>query len=197
MNDKKAIVVNAEFVRQVNIFTDLDPIIFDAAPALDKLSLATLPENAYEITENGALDYGDDIYRAAVSIDLIEEWDGPYRITTIDVDAYRNYLAQRKKDEAYGGQPADTTEIPKRNATLKLNPAPWEQDILWVIADIFRTSPLNPNYPHGYDCNTCKGMGIECTCDSDGWECNFAFAKWLQEELVKRGFTVREEESQQ
>lgn len=98
MNDKKAIVVNAEFVRQVNIFTDLDPIIFDAAPALDKLSLATLPENAYEITENGALDYGDDIYRAAVSIDLIEEWDGPYRITTIDVDAYRNYLAQRKKD---------------------------------------------------------------------------------------------------
>lgn len=61
----------------------------------------------------------------------------------------------------------------KDNLVLKINP--WEEDIFWVIADIFRTSPLNPHYPHGYCCKQCEAIGNECTCDSDGWECNFAF----------------------
>lgn len=61
-------------------------------------------------------------------------------------------------------------------------------DLLYVIADIIRVSPiLNKNYPHGFKCEDCEKMGLECTCDGDGHDCNWAIRKYLIEELDKRG----------
>ena len=75
---------------------------------------------------------------------------------------------------------------------IKVNLNPWNEDIFYVIADIFRTSPMNPNYPHGYDCNKCEEMNLECLCEGDGWECNFTFAEWLKGEVIKRGMALSE-----
>lgn len=106
------IVVEAEFVRQVgdgnhDSFWDVDEETFDAAPALDRIPFPSLPENAYKITEDGALNYGDDIYDAAVSVGIIKEWDGPYRVTIIDADAYREYRKRRERDELSAGKKDD------------------------------------------------------------------------------------------
>lgn len=60
-------------------------------------------------------------------------------------------------------------------------------DLIYEIADIIRVSPiLNKNYPYGFKCEDCMKMGLECTCDSDGDECNWAIRNYLIEELNKR-----------
>ena len=53
----------------------------------------------------------------------------------------------------------DNIENPKY---FILDTTPWRNDILWLIADIVRTSPIvNKNYPYGYDCNICEECGNE------------------------------------
>lgn len=58
-----------------------------------------------------------------------------------------------------------------------------DKGVLREISDIFRTSPMNPNYPSGFSCNGCEN---ECTYDSDSEDCNYAFEKYLEKELLKR-----------
>lgn len=71
---------------------------FNCALALDSLPLEKLPACADDISD-GALDFGDDLYNEAVSLDLIEEWDGPYECRIADNDAYDRYLAKRRTGE--------------------------------------------------------------------------------------------------
>lgn len=74
------------------------------------------------------------------------------------------------------------------NEKLVIDFAPWKKDIIWQIADIFRTSPINVHYPYGYDCNTCIDCNNECTTDGDGCDCNWAFMDYIERELIKRGY---------
>lgn len=75
-----------------------DEATFNCALALDRLPLEELPACADDISD-GALDFGDDLYSSAVSLDLIEEWDGPYECRIADNDAYDRYLAKRRVEE--------------------------------------------------------------------------------------------------
>lgn len=74
-----------------------------------------------------------------------------------------------------------------REETFKLKLAPWEDDLLWNIVDILRTSEINPHYPYGFDCKICEKAGIECHYDSDGKDCNWAYIKYFKEKLKERG----------
>ena len=80
----------------------------------------------------------------------------------------------------------EAVENVDKDESYSINLDPWKKDILWQVADIFRTSPINVNYPYGYDCNTCSKCGNDCTCDGDGIDCNWAFMHYLEEELEKR-----------
>ena len=63
----------------------------------------------------------------------------------------------------------------------------YDESIIDSIVDIYRTSPINPNYPHGMDCEICKKAGIECYTDSgDGYECNTGYVKYLEQKLVEK-----------
>ena len=77
-----------------------------------------------------------------------------------------------------------------REETFKLKLAPWEDDLLWNIVDILRTSEINPHYPYGFDCKICEKAGIECHYDSDGKDCNWAYIKYFKEKLKERGIEV-------
>ena len=80
----------------------------------------------------------------------------------------------------------DNIENPKY---FILDTTPWRNDILWLIADIVRTSPIvNKNYPYGYDCNICEECGNECSTDGDGIDCNWAFVEYFEKELRERGY---------
>jgi hypothetical protein len=60
----------------------------------------------------------------------------------------------------------------------------YDESIINSIVDIYRTSPINPNYPHGMDCEVCKKAGIECYTDSgDGYECNTGYVNYLEQKL--------------
>jgi hypothetical protein len=62
----------------------------------------------------------------------------------------------------------------------------YDESIINSIVDIYRTSPINPNYPHGMDCEVCKKAGIECYTDSgDGYECNTGYVNYLEQKLVE------------
>ncbi|SDB15208.1 hypothetical protein [Eubacterium oxidoreducens] len=61
------------------------------------------------------------------------------------------------------------------------------ESIINSIVDIYRTSPINPNYPHGMDCKICEKAGIECYADGgDGYECNTGYVKYLEQKLTER-----------
>ena len=63
----------------------------------------------------------------------------------------------------------------------------YNESVIDSIVDIYRTSPINPNYPHGMDCEICRKAGIECYTDSgDGYECNTGYVKYLEQKLAER-----------
>ena len=63
----------------------------------------------------------------------------------------------------------------------------YNKSVIDSIVDIYRTSPINPNYPHGMDCEICEKAGIECYTDcGDGYECNAGYVKYLEQKLVER-----------
>lgn len=63
----------------------------------------------------------------------------------------------------------------------------YDESIIESIVDIYRTSPINPHYPHGMNCDICRKAGIECYTDSgDGYECNAGYVKYLGQKLAKR-----------
>ena len=63
----------------------------------------------------------------------------------------------------------------------------YNESVIDSIVDIYRTSPINPNYPYGMDCKTCRKAGIECYIDSgDGYECNTGYVKYLEQKLAER-----------
>ena len=35
----------------------------------------------------------------------------------------------------------------------------YNESVINSIVDIYRTSPINPNYPHGMDCEICRKAG--------------------------------------
>jgi hypothetical protein len=50
-------------------------ICFDCADALDTIDVANLPPDAESISDSGVLDYGDDVWDAAVRLGLVADWD--------------------------------------------------------------------------------------------------------------------------
>lgn len=58
--------------------------------------------------------------------------------------------------------------------------------LIYEIVDIFRTTPINAHYPHGFDCNICDICGNECTCETEGYECNVAFYNFIKKQLTNR-----------
>lgn len=69
--------------------------------------------------------------------------------------------------------------------------------VLFEICDIFRTSPINTNYPNGFSCDACRKCNNECTYDSDGSDCNYAFEEYIEKELIKRQKEFEEREKEQ
>lgn len=61
-----------------------------------------------------------------------------------------------------------------------------DSGVLHEISDIFRTSSMNPHFPHGLSCDACSKCGNKCTYDSDGEDCNYAFVEYLEKELLNR-----------
>lgn len=68
----------------------------------------------------------------------------------------------------------------------------YNESVINSIVDIYRTSPINPNYPHGMDCEICRKVGIECYTNSgDGYECNTGYVKYLKQKITERKqFTI-------
>ena len=66
------------------------------------------------------------------------------------------------------------------------------ENLLWEIADIFRTTKMNPNYPYGFSCERCHKIGNKCTTNDSGIgdACNEAIVEYLEKELAKRGIRL-------
>lgn len=75
---------------------------FDATKALDMFKLSELPDSVDKI-HHGELYYGDDIFRAAVSVGLIEDWYGPFTCHLLDQEEYEAYLDNRRAAEQQTG----------------------------------------------------------------------------------------------
>lgn len=71
---------------------------FDCATALDSIPLAELPEHADGFHDEGACDFGDDVFREAVRRRLVEDWDGPFEFYVADEDAYATYYDKRASE---------------------------------------------------------------------------------------------------
>ena len=69
---------------------------FDCVDALDTFSRDSLPQHADDLHEEGILNYGDDIFHAAVSLGLTDEWNGPFEFYIDDDEQYQTYLATRQ-----------------------------------------------------------------------------------------------------
>lgn len=72
----------------------VDEAKFDARPALDCIPLKYLPEFADGFAD-GACDSGDDVFRAAVRVHAVDDWDGPFCLYIADEDAYVAYYDRR------------------------------------------------------------------------------------------------------
>ena len=70
---------------------------FDATKALDEL-----PDSIEKI-HHGELYYGDEIFRAAVAVRLVEDWDGPFTCRLLDQEEYEAYLDNRRAAEQQTG----------------------------------------------------------------------------------------------
>ena len=73
---------------------------FDCELALDTFPLSELPPEHDGFSE-GACDYGDFVYFAAVELGLVDDWDGPFTFRIDDWEAYDRYIAARVRYE-YG-----------------------------------------------------------------------------------------------
>lgn len=67
---------------------------FDARAALDTIPLQELPEFADGFAE-GACNFGDDVFHAAVRCHSVSDWDGPFEFDIADPDAYEAYYDAR------------------------------------------------------------------------------------------------------
>lgn len=70
---------------------------FDCTDALDTFDLTELPAHAEDLHEHGSLNYGDDIFHAAVRLGIIPDWDGPFEFYIDDEDQYQTYLQNRTR----------------------------------------------------------------------------------------------------
>ena len=74
--------------------------VFDCELALDTFTLDELPPSGDGFAD-GACNFGDDVFDAAVSLGLTDEWSGPFCFRISDYPAYDRYIAARVKNE-YG-----------------------------------------------------------------------------------------------
>lgn len=74
---------------------------FDCELALDTFPLSELPPEHDGFSEDGACNYGDDVYFAAEELGLVDNWSGPFTFHIGDWEAYDRYIAARVKNE-YG-----------------------------------------------------------------------------------------------
>lgn len=74
---------------------EVDEVKFDARGALDCIPLQFLPAFPDDFHDKGACDYGDDVFRAAVRIHAIRDWDGPFEFHVADDEAYAKYYDER------------------------------------------------------------------------------------------------------
>jgi len=74
--------------------------VFDCELALDTFSLDELPPSGDGFAD-GACNYGDEVFEAAVSLGLVNEWDGPFYFRISDYPSYDRYIAARVLNE-YG-----------------------------------------------------------------------------------------------
>jgi len=74
---------------------------FDCELALDTFPLSELPPDHDGFSEDGACNYGDDVYFAAEELGLVDYWDGPFTFHIGDWKAYDRYIAARVRYE-YG-----------------------------------------------------------------------------------------------
>ena len=111
-------------------------------------------------------------------------------MTVLDLLREKKNLEDRLKavDTALENAKYQPNNPDQLSTTVTLDLAPWKNDILWQLADIVRTSPINPHYPYGYDCSACAKCEIECTTDGDGADCNWAFMSYFERELIDRGY---------
>lgn len=78
----------------------MDTAEFECQAALDQIPLDELPEYADDFKSEGACNYGDDVWFAAVAAGLVEDWDGPFEFYITDDEAYEKYLEMRKSTES-------------------------------------------------------------------------------------------------
>lgn len=71
-------------------------ISFDGEKVLDSFDFDELPEELN--FDDGDLNYGDDLFEAAVSLGLAEDWHGPFMVYEPDEDKYAEYYSKRKND---------------------------------------------------------------------------------------------------
>lgn len=98
--DDEPTVIDATLTRQVWVMgyaNDMDVVHFNARPALDAIAIDEIPNDPGALSE-GALDFGDDLYREAVELGLVEEWDGPYNCAIKDYEAYDTWYEARCRD---------------------------------------------------------------------------------------------------
>lgn len=76
---------------------------FDCSSLLDEFSMKDLPEHAADLQDEGALNFGDDIFEAAQDAGLVD-WDGPLDLFIDDEEEYSGYLDARREREGIGGE---------------------------------------------------------------------------------------------
>lgn len=72
--------------------------VFDCTGALDEIAYGELPAEAEGFRSDGACDYGDDVYRNAVALGVVDGWDGPFEVY-VDRAGYARYHSARGRLE--------------------------------------------------------------------------------------------------
>ena len=76
----------------------VDEVGFDCRKALDAIPMSDLPETADGFRDDGACEFGDDVFHAAVRLRLTKPWNGPFEFYVVDDDAYASYYDARAKE---------------------------------------------------------------------------------------------------
>jgi hypothetical protein len=74
---------------------DVEEVQFDCSAGLDAIPLSDLPDDADKFYD-GACNYGDNVYYESVRVRAVKDWNGPFRLSCVDSDAYHDYLASRR-----------------------------------------------------------------------------------------------------